>query len=96
MFKELIISFEIFDEFEGLLADDIEDMEDGPGLGCISPEHSKRRESHVIKVRIARIHILITVNLVFDVHALPGFTRWSWPIGLNFGFIFSNDKCKIE
>ena len=68
----------MFDEFEGLLADDIEDMEDGPGLGCIgciSPEHSKRRESHVIKVRIARIHILITVNLVFDIHALPGFTR---------------------
>ena len=75
MLKELIISFEMFDEFEGLLADDIEDMEDGPGLGCISPEHSKRRESHVIKVRIARIHILITVNLVFDVHAVPGFTR---------------------
>ena len=23
----------MFDEFEGLLADDIEDMEDGPGLG---------------------------------------------------------------
>ena len=42
MLKELIISFEMFDEFEGLLADDIEDMEDGPGLGCISPEHSKR------------------------------------------------------
>ena len=32
----------MFDEFEGLLADDIEDMEDGPGLGCISPEHSGR------------------------------------------------------
>ena len=44
MLKELIISFKMFDEFEGLLADDIEDMEDGPGLGCISPEHSKRRE----------------------------------------------------
>ena len=28
MLKELIISFEMFDEFEGLLADDIEDMED--------------------------------------------------------------------
>ena len=54
----------------------LKNMEDGPGLGCISPQHSKRRESHVIKVRIiARIHILITVNLVFDVHALPGFTR---------------------
>ena len=75
MIKELIISFEMFDEFEGLLADDIEDMEDEPGLGCISPEHSKRRESHVIKVRIARIHILITVNLEFDVHSLSDYTR---------------------
>ena len=28
MLKELIISFEMFDEFERLLADDIEDMED--------------------------------------------------------------------
>ena len=44
-----MISFEMFDELEGLLADGIEDMEDGPGLGCISPEHSKRRESHVTK-----------------------------------------------
>ena len=96
MLKELIISFEMFDELEGLLADGIEDMEGGPGLGCISPEHSKRRESHVIKVRIARIHILITVNWVFDVHALPGFTRLSWPIGLYFGFMFSNNKCKIQ
>ena len=39
------------------------------------PEHSKRRESHVIKVRIARIHILITVNLEFDVHSLSDYTR---------------------
>ena len=73
MLKELIISFEMFDEFEGLLDDDIEGMEDGPGLGCISPDIKTRKPCN--KVRIARIHILIMVNLVFDVHALPGFTR---------------------
>ena len=45
----------------------------GPGLGCMSHEHRKRRESHFIKARIARIHILITVNMRFNVHALPSF-----------------------
>ena len=65
----------MLDEFERLLADDMEGIVYGPGLGCMSHEHRKRRESHFIKARIARIHILITVNMRFNVHALPSFMR---------------------
>ena len=51
-----MISLEMFDEFEfeRLLAEDTEDTEEGPGLGCISPEHSSRIESHAIRLTVAR------------------------------------------
>ena len=58
-------------------------MEDGPWLGCISPERSKRIESQVNKFRIARTCILSKVNLRFDVHAFPGCMCLKLFIGLN-------------
>ena len=93
-----MISLEMFDEFEfeGLLAEDTEDTEEGPGLGSISPEHSSRIESHAIKLTVARAYILISVNLRLNVNALPGFMCLNWSIGLSLGFVFSNDMCKIE
>ena len=70
--------------------------EEGPGFGCISPEHSSRIESHTIKFTVARAYILISVNLRFNVNALPGFICLNWSIGLSLWVVFSNDMCKIE
>ena len=44
----------MFDEIERLLA---EDTEEGPGLGCISPEHNSRIESQVIMFKITRVYV---------------------------------------
>ena len=70
------ISVDIFDEFERLLVDD---REEGPGLGFISHERSKRIDNQVIKFTAIRIYILTTVNLRFKVNALPGFApEFQW------------------
>ena len=91
MLRELKISVDIFDEFERLL---VHDTEEGPGF--ISPERSKRIDNQVIKFTAIRIYILTTVNLRFNVNALPGFMCLIWLNGLNFRFMLSTDISKIE
>ena len=64
-------------------------------MGFISPERSKRIDNQVIKVIAIRIYVLTTVNLRFNVNALPCFMCLIWLNGLNFGFMLSTDISEI-
>ena len=49
----------------------VDDVDDGPGLGCTSPEHESIIASHVSKTMPIKIPIITNEDLAFARNVLP-------------------------